>query len=204
MCQHNHFQLQAKHLTCYRGERLLINDLSFNVSSGELLQVVGENGSGKTTLLRALTGIFPPQSGEILWQGRLIQRDRLEYQRQFYYLGHQIGVKSELTALENLRLGFRVQADVGEVVSELKLGPLQNILSRHLSRGQRQRVALAKLLLSDASLWILDEPFASLDSVMMDKVQMLLAKKIEKGGGVILTSHRALTLTKLLPRVVNL
>ena len=192
--------LQARHLTYYRGERLIINQVSFSLAQGECVHITGDNGAGKTTLLRMLTGILTPHSGDILWQGQSIHKDRLRYQQQFYYLGHHVGIKDDLTVLENLHWEHNKKFELLEM---LQLHSLQNVLARHLSNGQRQRVALAKLMASSAPLWIMDEPFASLDAVGMQKVQAMLLQKLQCGGGVILTSHPTLT-QALSPKKIHL
>jgi len=192
------FQLQVKHITCQRGDQILIKGLSFTINPGELWQIVGHNGSGKTTLLRTLTGIFPFEAGEILWEGRPIKSNRLDYHNHIYYLGHTIGIKNTLTVWENINFELRLKHakhDINKALCGLGLTSLRNTLVRHLSKGQRQRVALAKLLLSDAHLWLLDEPFASLDGVAIKKIQTIISDKIERGGSVIFTSHHSLKLS---------
>lgn len=193
----NDLKLQANRITYYRGDQLILKDLSFSVSAGELLQIVGPNGSGKTTLLRILTGILSPNSGEVLLHHQF-----------FSYLGHYIGVKDDLTIIENLQLPYLLPKKLNERIDNLlltfNLHQIKHRLARSLSRGQRQRIALVKLILLDAPLWILDEPFSALDSVSMDKVQQLLAKKVASGGAIILTSHREVNRDLLSPQVIDL
>lgn len=194
----SHLFLQAKNITCSRGNRLLLQDLNFTVSSGEILQVTGPNGVGKTSLLKILTGILPIESGEVLWQGQSIKKNFDEYYQNLFYLGHDRGIKSDLTVFENLFLDLKYQSrDHSKILSaiqKLDLTGFEKVLGRHLSQGQRQRVALAKLLLSEVQLWILDEPFAALDSVGVECIQELIQQQINKNGSVILSTHRPLTL----------
>src|SRR3990167_11001006 len=135
--------LEARNISCYRNESLMMSDVNFKLHSGELLQMVGPNGSGKTTLIRVLTGLFPPHSGQVLFRGRTIEEDPVDYCCHFYYLGHLIGVKNELTVMEHLQLGWRCHQSletIETVLDELDLTPYRNRLCRYLSRGQCQRV----------------------------------------------------------------
>jgi heme exporter protein A len=202
----NNSLLSVNQLACYRGERLLFDALCFQLNAGELLQITGANGSGKTTLLRLLTGLYPLQKGDIRWCGKTIYANREAYQQQMYYLGHSLGVKHELTVLENLQLNWRkpmrIMNQVDVVLTKLDLIHYKNELCRHLSRGQRQRLALAQLMLSDALLWILDEPFASLDQVATTLLQQIFVEKLQTQGAILFTSHQPLTLTTLQPKIV--
>ena len=205
--KNNHsFQLEANRIACSRGDHLLFNELSFIMNNGDLLQIVGPNGIGKTTLLRVLTGIIPLQAGEVCWQGKAIQNNRTNYYQQLSYLGHRVAIKNALTVLENIRLESCLdkQSHYQDIMETLGLAGIQHRLIRQLSRGQRQRVAWAKLLLSNAMLWILDEPFASLDEAMKHKIQGLMAEKLRNGGAVIMTSHRPLNAPGLMGQTINL
>lgn len=203
----NNLHLSINQLTGYRGERLLFDQLQFDLQSGEILQIVGANGSGKTTLLRTLVGLSPLQSGEIHWQNQPIQKSE-NYASSFYYLGHLLGIKSELTVVENLKLDWRIQAsnddEIQTVLTQLDLWPYKNKACRSLSRGQKQRLALAKMMLSQTPLWILDEPFASLDQSAILLLQNIFMEKLQKGGLIIFTSHQPLTVTDLKPKTVVL
>jgi heme exporter protein A len=166
----NMFQTVA--LSGSRGERQLFSDVSVTVKPGTLLAVTGENGSGKTSFLRMLCGLLSPDAGAILWQGKDIRQLKELYSAQLTYIGHLNGIKDELTPVENLRVsawlagddssGAIVQKALEAVGLERSVHPLP---TRVLSQGQKRRVALARLWLSTRPLWLLDEPFASLDAV---------------------------------------
>lgn len=187
--------LEADNLECTRGDRWLFSGLCFKLSSGQLLHIEGANGCGKTSLLRILCGLSLPADGEIRWRGRPIQQARQQFLEELVYLGHHIGIKGELTPLENLTLASRLyrirpNADLNQILIRAGLDGYQNALARTLSAGQRQRIALARLLLQEATLWILDEPFTSLDQAGIAWVQTLLEEHLARGGMAILTSHQ--------------
>jgi heme exporter protein A len=188
--------LQIRSLSCTRGDRTLFRALDFELGPGELLYVKGHNGSGKTTLLRALAGLLLPEQGEILWAGRNIRGLREEYARHLLYLGHLNGIKGDLTAVENLRIGAVLdgydlsEARAWELLGEIGLKGHEDLPSKHLSQGQKRRVALARLLANDARLWILDEPFTALDVAAVDLLQSVIRRHVAAGGMAVLTTHQ--------------
>ncbi len=191
--------LEARALCCVRGEASLFENLGFSLTAGEALQIEGANGSGKTSLLRILAGLALPDEGEVLWRGANINERRSEFHGQLAYLGHQLGLKSELTIEENLRLALgvrsvRPRSRLATVLEAVCLDHRADIPVRALSAGQRQRVALARMLLSEAVLWILDEPFTSLDMAGVELVQILAVDHLLSGGVMVLTSHQSVSL----------
>ena len=158
----------AANLYCERDERVLFSHLSFSIAAGEVLQVQGANGSGKTTLLRILCGLNPEYAGELSWQGQAVQDIRETFSSRMFYLGHSPAINKTLTPLQNLRWycashGFSDDGAIHEALAELGLAGYDNIPCHQMSAGQQRRVSLARLLLSPADLWILDEPFTALD-----------------------------------------
>ena len=190
--------LEVANLACARGEHRLFAGLSFALSPGELLQVQGENGSGKTTLLRTLCGFIHPLAGEILWQGVSIRELDEEYYADIIYLGHLNAIKDELNALENLRIssalaGCEVSDSVAiAALRRMGLRGRETFPVKVLSQGQRRRVALARLLISKAPLWILDEPLTALDVGAVGLMQEMIGEHLAKRGMVIFTTHQAL------------
>ncbi len=187
----------AENLECIRNDRLLFSHLDFSLDPGEILHVEGENGSGKTSLLRILCGLSPPASGEIYWQGESVRKNRGRFLEKLAYIGHQAGIKGDLTPLENLALVLKLhpadgEPDLSEVLIHVGLQGHEDVPARTLSAGQRQRIALARLLLQKAVLWILDEPFTSLDVNGRAWLQDLLDRHLKKGGMIILTAHHLL------------
>jgi len=193
--------LEVKNLTCTRGDRELFSDLSFKLENRQLMRLEGTNGSGKTTLLRTLCGLFLADEGEILWDGVEIKKQDEAFHKELLYLGHQNAIKSDLTAYENLKLnclmsGINVsQVQLMDALDSIGLFAFEDFPVRTLSQGQKRRVALAKLLLSKAKLWILDEPFVALDAAAVEQLQSIIAKHVESGGVVILTTHQEVPLT---------
>lgn len=189
--------LSARDLFCERDDRLLFENLDFDLDEGQVLQVKGSNGSGKTTLLRILCGLNDNFTGELSWYGAPMRRSREEFHAALLYLGHRVGVNRVLSPLENLRWSCRLQARTSEqqmrdALASLGLRGFEESPCHTLSAGQNQRVSLARLLISPARLWVLDEPFTTLDVHGVAALETLLAEHVEQGGSVIVTTHHAL------------
>ncbi|MEX0605922.1 MAG: cytochrome c biogenesis heme-transporting ATPase CcmA [Marinobacter sp.] len=186
--------LQAIGLSCERDDRLLFQSLDFSIVPGSLTRVEGANGSGKTTLLRILAGLHDGFEGQVLWQGQPLIADRETFLRNLLFMGHRPGVKPLLTPLENLRFLIsgrqRVTDDqLSEALSRAGLAGFEDVSCQHLSAGQTRRVALARLLLSDEPLWILDEAFTAIDQQGVEGLEQLLVNRAAMGGAIILTTH---------------
>ncbi len=200
--------LDIQNLECTRGDRTLIRDLSFRLTAGELLHITGRNGSGKTTLMRTLCGLTLPYGGEVRWQCTPIRQLGEDYRRELAYVGHGHGFHGELTAIENLRVHACLadgQAGILEsVLDRLGLAPQARLPAKLLSQGQKRRLSLARLLVADRRLWILDEPFTALDVSSVLLVNDLILAQLARGGMVILTSHQELDIEHDLLTVLNL
>ena len=184
--------LACRGLAFARNEEPVFGPLAFSLSAGEALQVLGGNGRGKTTLLRVLAGLLPASAGEVWMEGRSVDRDHLA--RGCAFLGHLHGHKGELTALENLRFAQALQDGAGDPETALRavgLSGHEDILARRLSAGQNKRLALARLQLSPARLWLLDEPYANLDLDGIALVNRLISAHVAARGSVLLTTHGA-------------
>lgn len=189
--------LEARALFCERDDRVLFAGLDFSVNAGDLMQVQGSNGSGKTTLLRILCGLNTSYEGEILWQGDDIFDKREHFQSSLHYIGHRAGVNKILTARENLRWSAALHctvsdADIDNALARVGLKGYAHVVCRNMSAGQQQRVSLAGLLLSPAQLWVLDEPFTTLDVHGVKMLENLLAEHVSEGGAVMVTTHHQL------------
>ena len=190
--------LTVSALTAVRGESRLFTGLSFSVQAGQLLFIQGGNGCGKTSLLYILAGLRLPEAGEVCWGQTNILRLGKLYHQQVCFVGHQNGVKAELTVWENI-LGFQSlkpgrREEVQSIVDTLGLAGYEDTLAYQLSSGQQRRLALSRLLFSDQPLWILDEPFTSLDKASIQLFESRLHAHCLAGGMVILTSHQAVDL----------
>ncbi len=190
-------RIDVEGLAIARNDRDIFTGLNFSLQAGQILQVEGHNGSGKTTLLRILCGLTIPSEGEIRWCGERIRDNLAEYYARLAYVGHAPGIKDELTPVENLELATSMEcaregADAERALQRLRLPAFcDDVPCRNLSAGQRRRVALGRLLMLDASLWVLDEPFTALDRDGRKLVEELLAEHVQQGGMVVLTTHHA-------------
>jgi heme exporter protein A len=200
--------LEAVDLGCERGGKSLFRGLSFALRGGELLRVAGPNGSGKTSLLRIVCGLLSPTAGTVLWDGADIRRLREEYAKRLVYLGHAAAVKEDLTTTENLGIACRLaglSVSPREIVAALEKFELSDLLVKRLSQGQRRRAALARLHLSESlPLWLLDEPFAALDTTATRDVEDLIAAHLARGAAVIYSSHQEARIDATVSRVVEL
>ena len=198
--------LEARELLCERDERTLFSGLSFTLNAGEWVQITGSNGAGKTTLLRLLTGLSRPDAGEVLWQGQPLHQVRDSYHQNLLWIGHQPGIKTRLTALENLHFYHRDgdTAQCLEALAQAGLAGFEDIPVNQLSAGQQRRVALARLWLTRATLWILDEPFTAIDVNGVDRLTQRMAQHTEQGGIVIRTTHQPLNVAESKIRRISL
>ena len=192
--------LEVKQLTCIRQQRLLFQDLNFDVSEGQIWQVAGPNGAGKTSLLRILAGLTMPYEGHVLFDGEPIDRDTLNYNKQLLYIGHQTGVKAELTATENLQFALALNSNnssnIEQLLEQVDLYGYEDEFAALLSAGQQRRIALARLWQSQSKLWILDEPFTAIDKVGVRVLEQKILNHANNGGAVILTTHQDLSFSK--------
>ncbi len=187
--------LVAEKLSFERDDRLLFVGLDIHLANGEILQVSGANGAGKTTLLRILTRSLSPSTGRVLWRGQPLNSQAAQYAADMLYLGHQPGIKQALSPRENLLWLSRLQpckadVSVAEALSYAGLRGYEDVPCYSLSAGQLRRVALARLHLTAATLWILDEPFTAIDKNGIAGLELVLQQHIDNGGAVILTSHQ--------------
>ncbi len=195
--------LQAEGIAAFRGERLVFSELSFTVQPGGALLLMGPNGSGKSTLLRLLAGLVPPAAGRVLWNGEEALADLPLHARRVAYLGHLDAVKSGLTAAENLafaataaggRAAVSRRERVRAALADFALEELADLPSRMLSAGQRRRLALARVALSPAPLWLLDEPTLGLDAASLEQAGTVFARHRAEGGMIVAATHVALPL----------
>lgn len=201
--------LNLDNLSCSRGERELFRDFSLHLDQGEILQIAGPNGSGKTTLLRIICGLFEAESLNLKWNEEPVD-SALRYADELIYVGHRGALRSYLSVAENLSWlasldDVEVRSeDVDAVLKQLKLDGYHDELVSNLSAGQRKRVALARLELSGAKLWLLDEPFTALDQAGVETLRDWVDHFVEGGGTVILTTHQQVTFRSPSYRVLNL
>jgi heme exporter protein A len=200
--------LEARQLSCVRGERELFSGLDLQVFPGQCLHIRGENGVGKTSLLRLLTGLASPEAGEVLWGGLSIKKQALEYHGKLLFLGHRDALKEDLSAIENLRMYAAIdgitlsEQDMFSALWRFGLKGREDLPVNCLSAGQKKRVLMARMLTRRAQVWILDEPFNALDAHAVEELKGLIVEHLESDGLVVLTSHQPLAIHGL--RVLDL
>ena len=191
--------LSVDKIHVWRGDRHVLQGVSTQVGRGELLHVSGPNGTGKTTLLRVVSGLLRPEQGSVSWLGQSNTANRTDYQAVLAYAAHEPALKADLTALENLKfsVGLKRRTDAAELRGALErtgVAACADLPARVLSAGQRRRVSLARVVAMQASVWLLDEPYANLDAAGSELVSGLLQAHVAAGGIALVVAHRDLAL----------
>jgi heme exporter protein A len=192
--------LEVSDLHLWRGDRQLLRGVNFTLFGGQVLQLLWPNGTGKTSLLRCIAGFLHAEAGELRWQGKPVAADPDDFHWNLAYLGHETALKGDLTAFENLHFACALRASPGNDrlratladVGLAHIDPQQPV--RSFSAGQQRRVALARLSLWGAKLWLLDEPAANLDAAGQALLAGLLQSHLRSGGMVILATHQGIDL----------
>ena len=191
--------LEVKSLDLWRGDRHVLRNISFAVGPRQFVQLVGPNGVGKTSLLRVVCGLLPPENGDIRWRGQPISgaSNRERYHGELAYLAHANALKGDLTAAENLHYGVEIRRAVepeayASTLEGLSIGRCAPLPARVLSAGQRRRLALARVLMSGATLWVLDEPTTNLDMAGFAVVEACISDHLDSGGCVLAAAHHRL------------
>ena len=185
--------LIGEDLACRRGECRVFAGLSFSLPPGGALVLTGANGSGKTSLLRLLAGLISPAAGRLVWGSAPIEHDPATHRARLHYVGHQDGVKPDLTPRETLAFwaalrGFRTPR-LDEALGAFALAPVADWPCRWLSAGQRRRLALARLCATAAPLWLLDEPISALDQDNQTRLEEVIVAHRADGGRVVVATH---------------
>ena len=199
--------LAARGLRFTRNEAPVFGPLDFAVDAGEALLVQGDNGAGKTTLLRVLAGLLPADAGDIDVDGQAAVPALRA--RAIAYLGHLPALKADLTAMENLEFlcglhGRRRGQSPGNAMGIVGLEGYEHVLARQLSAGQKKRLSLARLWLSPAPLWLLDEPYANLDLAGIELVNRMVQAQLRAGGAALVTTHGAYAAPPVRTRLLTL
>ena len=190
----------VSNLSCSRGDKRLFSGVSFALQPGEWLHLQGDNGVGKTSLLRLACGLSALEQGDICWQGLSVAKNADEFRANLAYLGHQLALKEDLSPLENLMTDAAIagrpltMAQAKTALVQLGLKGREHLPVRVLSQGQKRRTALARLWVSTAKLWILDEPFVALDTAAQNVLSDVINAHLRKQGMVLFTSHQAVSL----------
>ncbi len=190
--------LEISDLAVARGNRALLEGFTLRLAPGDLALITGPNGAGKTSLLRVVAGLSQPAAGVVRWQARALLPGDPEYSQTRIYLGHQAGLQADLSVMENLRFLIELQnsefrcEELAVCLGDLGLAGAEHVAVRALSAGQRRRVALARLQLTQASLWLLDEPLTNLDADGQALIAAWLGAHLRAGGIAMIASHAPL------------
>ena len=187
--------LDVLDLACIRGDRAIFAGLSFSVPAGGALLLTGANGAGKSSLLRVIAGLLPAAGGEVLLEGTPARSDPTGHALRLRYISSQDALKPALTVAENLAFYAALWGgEVAPALEALGLSPLASLPGRVLSTGQRRRLALARLALAPARLWLLDEPSLGLDAASVSRLGTLMARHRAAGGAILAATHLPLPL----------
>ncbi len=189
----------GENLSCIRGERLVLEGISFALKNSGAMILTGPNGAGKSTLLRLMAGLMQPSQGGLLWDGVAISEDATEHNSRISYIGHADAVKPALSVSENVTFWAEVNGQSGytpnKAMQALGIAHLSSLSARYLSAGQRRRVNLCRMLTSGAALWLLDEPSTALDSETSLSLGGLIDEHRNNGGMVVISTHTELDIS---------
>ncbi|KAF7774077.1 heme exporter protein A [Pseudoalteromonas citrea] len=176
----------------------MFESLSFALDAGQIMQVEGPNGAGKTSLLRIIAGFANADDGDVTFEGYSISERYDDFAAELLFIGHKTGVNGQLTAYENVCHwldvhGYQRAENIYDILAQLGLVGLEDVPVRTLSAGQQRRVALARLWMNNAKVWILDEPFTALDKKGVAMLQQQFMHQLDRGGAILLTTHQDLT-----------
>lgn len=177
-------------LACLRGGRLVFRDLAFEIASGEAVVLTGPNGSGKSSLLRVLSGLIEPIAGQLLWNGN--EMDAASHRDHVAMIGHADAIKPALSVREDLTFWAAMNFSgipIDAAIAATGLNAQVDLPGQYLSAGQRRRLALARLMLAEADLWLMDEPSVGLDTPSVNGLRTMIADHRSRGGMVIAATH---------------
>ena len=187
------FQLTVSDLTCQRGYKELFSNLSFELNSGEILKISGTNGSGKTSLLKILAGLNSAESGTLTINNNKV--GSYDYQSDIFYLGHLPALSPELYCNENLDYLIQLSNNssnqsLDDALTNVGLKNFENEYAANLSAGQKRRVVMSALFITQSKVWLLDEPFTALDADGINVIETQITKHCDNGGICVLTTHQ--------------
>ena len=189
----------GENLSCIRGERLVLEGISFALKDSDAMILTGPNGAGKSTLLRLMAGLMHPSQGQLLWDGVIVSDDAAEHNSRISYIGHADAVKPALSVSENVAFWAEVSGPNGSTpeyaMNALGITHLADLSARYLSAGQRRRVNLCRMLTSGAALWLLDEPTTALDNEASLSLGGLIDAHRSNGGMVVISTHTDLAIS---------
>lgn len=188
--------LEGIGLAALRGDRLIFSHVDFTLCAGQALTLTGRNGAGKSTLMRMIAGFVRPFAGAVHWRGEPALRIREAFSAEFVYAGHKDGLKTALTAQENLEMVARLTGvrtvDPATALARFGIADLADLPVGYMSAGQRRRVALGRLVMADAPLWLLDEPLTAIDAATVEVLDGVMQAHLAGGGMIVAATHAPL------------
>ena len=199
-------KLSATGLTLFRGDRCLFEDVGFALDAGQLLLLEGPNGSGKTSLLKAIVGMLELEAGAVYWDGDPVLEQRQLFHGSLAWMAHRVGFKADLTLVENLCfeavLRPQVAVDIDDILERVDVARLKRLPMRSLSAGQQRRVALARMLLANVPLWLMDEPYTNLDREGSTLVAGVVNEHLAGGGLCVMAAHQDVDIDAPVQKVI--
>lgn len=184
--------LTVNSITVQKNQQLIFKNLGFSAGLGSCLILTGGNGSGKTTLLKTIAGLAKPSAGEVLWNDENIQNFYSDFSSDINYIGHKNFLKPQLTTLQNIEFGAKLNQTEILIPSAIKYFGLEDVIDKpiyQLSSGWQKKILLSKLIYQPKTLWLLDEPTINLDKAARELLFNLISVRIKEGGIVIIATH---------------
>jgi len=200
--------LLANNIFFRRNHKMILSNISLSLSPKKIIHLTGKNGVGKTTLLKILANILKPEKGEIFWNGKKISKDPFKYYKNITFIADMLSIKLSLTVNENIFFwkklfsSSRTIKEINAILKLLSLEKYKNTITNNLSYGEIKKLELARLVIEQKKLWILDEPYIGLDSTSIDLINQTIINHVEWGGMIIFTSHISPNIPNL--EVINL
>ncbi len=190
--------LLGQNISLFRSNRKIFSDINLSLTSGKILFLKGNNGSGKTSLIKIILNILEPTSGSIYWKGKILDKNLNDYFKNISYIADKTSSIRQLSLFENIKIWKKIflsnvsDEQIEDVLTILNLIDYKNMKVNTLSLGEVKKLELLRLIIENKKIWILDEPFASLDKNSIDLIEQTFMDHCKNNGCIIYTSHQDL------------